>query len=306
MSSSWPQHFLALLVYFALYNIWYLTKSMCNMSKGHATSFLCDNSIVFQYAVEMLTCLCLPSVSSPYSVYYCYRLWRFIWLLWWRNSKRDRWILWASGKQKKKESTCLSCGVLLYVIMGVLVSSFTVKCCFHDSLCLSLMSDMNVKTFTCVPPFLGWKVLVYMERTAFLFLKTPSLSVCLCFVCVVSLLFSVTLTLFQRRRRSAFMKRTAKSVKPKAKSYKFLTAKQSAAKKLAAKKKRHGYQATAPAKAKAYLGVKVPVDPVRTHQDISSVTKGKSLMLVWMLPNSPCPLSLSSLPDAPLDSTETV
>lgn len=114
------------------------------------------------------------------------------------------------------------------------------------------------------------------------------------FCMFVLLLFSVTLTPFQRRRRSAYTKKTAKSVKPKAKSYKFLSAKQSAAKKLAAKKKRHGYQATAPVKAKAYLGVKVPVDPVRTHQDISSVTKGKSLMLVWMLPNSPCPRPLLS------------
>lgn len=124
---------------------------------------------------------------------------------------------------------------------------------------------------------------------------------CLCFVCVL-LLFSVTLTPFQRRRRSAYTKRTAKSVKPKAKSYKFLSAKQSAAKKLAAaKKKRHGYQATAPVKA-AYLGVKEPVDPVRTHQDISSASTGKSLMLVWTLPNSPCPdLHYPSLPRARLD-----
>lgn len=122
--------------------------------------------------------------------------------------------------------------------------------------------------------------------------STNLVFVCLCCLCVVSLLFFVAITLFQRKRRSP-LKRTAKSVKTKAKPYKFLSAKQSAAKKLAAnKKKRHGYQATAPVKA-AYLGVKYKClyssDPVRIHRDVSSVTKGRSLMLVWMLPNSPCP-----------------
>ncbi|KAL7887726.1 hypothetical protein AOLI_G00054470 [Acnodon oligacanthus] len=60
----------------------------------------------------------------------------------------------------------------------------------------------------------------------------------------------------QRVKRSVSMtaKRTRKSVKSKARPYKYLAPKKTAAKTLASKKKRHGYQATAPAR-KANLGL---------------------------------------------------
>uniref|UniRef100_A0AAR2KYJ7 Fibrillar collagen NC1 domain-containing protein n=1 Tax=Pygocentrus nattereri TaxID=42514 RepID=A0AAR2KYJ7_PYGNA len=61
----------------------------------------------------------------------------------------------------------------------------------------------------------------------------------------------------QRVKRSVSMtaKRTRKSVKSKPRPYKYLAPKKTAAKALVSKKKRHGYQATAPAR-KANLGVK--------------------------------------------------
>lgn len=110
---------------------------MCNMSKGHATSFVCGSSIVFQYAVVMLTCLCLHFLPLPiqyatgtdYGELYEYYDGE--------TAKETDEYTEPEVNRKKTLSMCLSCGVLLYVIMGVLVSSFVAESCFNY-LCLFL------------------------------------------------------------------------------------------------------------------------------------------------------------------------
>lgn len=127
---------------------------MCNMSKGHATSFVCGSSIVFQYAVVMLTCLCLHFLPLPIQ-YATGTDYGELYEYYDGETAKETDEYTEPEVNRKKHSLCVchvvSCYTSSWVSLSrpLWLSLVSIICA-----CFSL-SDMNVKIFTLFVLFLG-------------------------------------------------------------------------------------------------------------------------------------------------------